>query len=153
MIFKVFALLTSLLAGAAPSPQSLPIILVRAPKAALSLQVARTGSQRERGLMGVRHLAPHSGMLFVFDADAPVAFWMKNTLIPLDMVFITSSGSVRRVFANVSVLPANLPDQKIPLEQDRAKYVIELPANEAARDGIRAGSYLSGIPGAGTSGS
>jgi uncharacterized protein len=81
-------------------------------------------------------------MIFVFGGDAPVAFWMKNTLVPLDMVFIAADGTVRRVFAKVAVVPRSLPDAEIPRESDVAKYVIELPAGEAAKDGIAAGVRL-----------
>lgn len=130
----------------AAAVQSLPVVAVQAPKAELHLQLAVTEPQRERGLMDVKHLAPHTGMIFVFDADAPVAFWMKDTLIPLDMVFVGADGTVRKVFANVPVVPPALPDDKIPLEEGTAKYVIELPAGEAASDGLRAGTRLSKLP-------
>lgn len=145
-------LLSAWLAAAAPvpTPQSLPVLAVCAPKATLHLQVAQTEPQRERGLMGVTHLAQHSGMLFVFQGDDRVTFWMKDTLIPLDMVFLSPNGRVRTIFANVPVLAHDTADSQIPLEQAQGKYVIELPANEAAKDGLRAGARVFGIPGART---
>lgn len=129
-----------------PTPQALPYIALHAPKAAIRVQVADTPAQRERGLMGVTNMAPHTGMLFVFDNDAPVAFWMKDTLIPLDMVFVGPDGIVRRVFARVPVVPRTLPDAQIPLEQATAKYVIELPAGEAAKDGLQPGARVEALP-------
>ena len=129
-----------------PPPQALPAITVRAPRARLHLQVAHTEEQRERGLMSVRALPPHTGMIFVFDRDAPVAFWMKDTLIPLDMVFVAQDGSVRRIFASVPVVSPRLPDAQIPLEQGTAKFVIELPAGEAAKDGLLPGARIEGLP-------
>jgi uncharacterized protein len=120
----------------------LPAVVVHAPSANLSLEVARTESQREHGLMNRTQIAPHTGMIFVFDGDGPVAFWMKDTLVPLDMVFVGGDGRVRRVFANVAVVSPALPDQDIPREAGVAKYVIELPAGEAAKDGIAAGVPL-----------
>jgi hypothetical protein len=105
------------------------------------LEVARTEPQRERGLMFRQSLPPHTGMIFVFDRDDSIAFWMKNTLIPLDMVFIASDGTVGRVFANVPVA-GNIPDDRIPQERSRARYVIELPGGEAAADGIAQGVKL-----------
>lgn len=121
---------------------ALAVVVVHAPKADLRLEVAQTEAQREHGLMDRPSLPPHTGMLFVFPADGDVAFWMKDTLIPLDMVFVGADGTVRLVDANVPTLPPNTPDGDIPLEKGSAKYVIELPAGEAARDGIIAGSRL-----------
>src|ERR1700722_594616 len=116
--------------------------VVHPPKANLRWEVARPEAQRERGLMFRHSLPPHTGMIFVFERDEQIAFWMKNTLIPLDMVFIASDGTVRRVFADVPVVPASTPDDRIPQEQSQARYVIELPAGEAAGDGIAAGVKL-----------
>jgi uncharacterized protein len=121
---------------------ALPVVAVHAPHADLSLEVARTESQREYGLMNRTRLAPHTGMIFVFDGDGTVAFWMKDTLVPLDMIFVGADGRVRRVFANVAVVSRSLPDQDIPREAGVAKYVIELPAGEAAKDGIAPGVML-----------
>jgi uncharacterized membrane protein (UPF0127 family) len=125
---------------------TLPYIALQAPRAEIRVQVASTEEQRERGLMGVKHLPAHTGMLFIFERDAPVAFWMKDTLIPLDMVFIAGDGTVRRVFVNVPVVARTLPDDQIPLEQGTAKYVIELPAGEAAKDGLREGAHVQRLP-------
>ena len=122
---------------------TLPAIVVHAPHADLTLEVARTESQREYGLMNRAQLAPHTGMIFVFGDDDPVAFWMKNTRIPLDMVFVAADGTVRRVFADVAVVSPALADADIPRESGVAKYVIELPAGEAAKDGIAAGVCLN----------
>ena len=115
---------------------------VRAPKADLTLQVARTATEREYGLMNRTRIEPHTGMIFVFTDDGPIAFWMKNTRVPLDMIFIAADGMVRRIFANVAVVDVNLSDDAIPREAGVAKYVIELPAGEAARDGIVRGLKL-----------
>lgn len=129
-----------------PTPQELHIVAVGAPHAQLRLQVAQTEPQRERGLMGVRKLGVHTGMLFVFDSDAPIEFWMKDTLIPLDMVFVGKNGIVRSVFANVPVVPVDAPDGRIPRRDGTAKYVLELPSGEAAKDGLSPGVRLSGLP-------
>lgn len=127
---------------------TLPSVVVHAPRANLSLEVARTEPQRERGLMYRTSVAPHTGMIFVFDRDDTVAFWMKNTLVPLDMIFVAADGTVRRVFADVPVVARTLPDEKIPFERARGKYVIELGAGEAVRDGVAAGVTLDlhGVP-------
>ena len=105
-----------------------------------------TELQRERGLMGVTKLAEHTGMLFVFNADVPIEFWMKDTLIPLDMIFIGKNGVVRTVFANVPVVPVDTADDRIPRRDGIAKYVLELPAGEAARDGFTRGVRILKLP-------
>jgi uncharacterized membrane protein (UPF0127 family) len=121
---------------------ALATIVVHAPKADLTLETARTETTREQGLMDRAVLAPHTGMLFVFERDERVDFWMKDTLVPLDMIFIAADGTVRRVFSNVPVVAPTLPDEQIPREGAPAKYVIELPAGEASADGIVGGVKL-----------
>lgn len=138
----MIAALALLAAIATPPPQQLPVIAVHAPKATLSLQVANTDDERERGLMSVTTLVAHTGMVFVFDEDQPVEFWMKDTLVPLDMIFVAPDGTVRTVAAKVPVVPLDTPDDRIPRRSGNAKYVLELPAGEAARDGIAAGTKL-----------
>jgi uncharacterized membrane protein (UPF0127 family) len=127
---------------------ALPTVVVHAPHAALTLEVARTDAQREHGLMDRTTVPPHTGMIFVFDRDEPVAFWMKNTLEPLDMIFVAADGTVRRVYANVAVVARSADDEAIPRESGDAKYVIELRAGEAAPDGIAPGVKLDlhGVP-------
>ncbi|HLY02278.1 MAG TPA: DUF192 domain-containing protein [Candidatus Cybelea sp.] len=134
-MFKV-AVLATVLASA------LATIVVHAPKADLTLEVARTENQREQGLMNRRVVMRQTGMLFVFERDEEVDFWMKDTLVPLDMIFIAADGTVRRVFSNVKVVAPTLPDEQIPREGAQAKYVIELAAGEASTDGIVAGVKL-----------
>jgi uncharacterized protein len=145
---SVFSLVVALALGVAgpadcTSSSALPVAVVAVPKAVLHLEVARNDPQRECGLMYRTALPEHTGMIFVFAQDAPVQFWMKNTFVPLDMVFMAADGTVRTVFANVATVPRTLPDDQIPREGDVAKYVIELPAGEAGRDGIAAGVKLN----------
>jgi uncharacterized protein len=141
-------LLASIVAAASPAPSPLPVIVLQAPQATLRLEVARNDPQREHGLMDRTSLPAHTGMLFVFDNDGPVTFWMKDTLIPLDMVFVAADGTVRLVDAAVPPAPRNAPDPAIPIEPGAGKYVIELPSGEAARDGIKRGTRLTIPPGA-----
>jgi hypothetical protein len=126
----------------------LPTVIVHAPKADLTLEVARTYAQRERGLMDRAAVPQHTGMIFVFERDEIVAFWMKDTPVPLDMIFVAADGTVRRVFADVPVVARTLPDNQIPLEAAKAKYVIEVHAGEAVQDGIAGGVKLD-IPAGG----
>ena len=93
------------------------------------------------GLPATVVIAPKA-RLFVFESDEPVSFWMKDTLIPLDMIFVASDGTVRRIFERVPVLAPGTPDNAIPLESASARYVIELAAGEAEQDGIESGTRL-----------
>ncbi|HEY4432992.1 MAG TPA: DUF192 domain-containing protein [Candidatus Cybelea sp.] len=135
-------ILAAVVAAATPVPSRLPVVVVAAPQASLRLEVARTGPQREHGLMDRTSLPEHTGMLFVFDQDGPLTFWMKDTLVPLDMVFVGPDGTVRSIAAKVQPAPLSEADATIPLEPGVGKYVIELPAGEAARDGIKPGTRL-----------
>jgi uncharacterized protein len=127
---------------------ALATVVVHAPRVDLTLEVARTNAQREHGLMDRTTLAPHTGMIFVFERDEPVEFWMKDTLVPLDMIFVGADGTVRRVFSNVAVVPRTLADDRIPREGSAAKFVIELSAGESANDGLTQGVKLDlrGVP-------
>jgi uncharacterized membrane protein (UPF0127 family) len=62
-----------------------------------SVDVAATPEQQERGLMFVKSLAPDRGMIFPYDPPQQIAFWMKNTLIPLDIIFIRADGTIAKI--------------------------------------------------------
>lgn len=129
-------------------PQPMAVVRsldVQAPKARLHLEIADNEAARERGLMFRTGLAPHSGMVFVFERDDAVTFWMKNTLISLDMIFVGADGRVSTVSAKVPAALPDIPDQQIPRRTGRAKYVLELPAGEAARDGLKPGARLEAL--------
>src|SRR5262245_4494417 len=68
------------------------------------VEIADNDASRERGLMDRRYMAADHGMLFEFTSDAPQSFWMKNTYIPLDMIFISPSGVATHIAANAEPL-------------------------------------------------
>jgi uncharacterized membrane protein (UPF0127 family) len=116
---------------------------VRAPKAILSLAAATNQKERERGLMDVRVLPARVGMVFKFvGGDDFHVLWMKNTLIPLDMVYVRADGTVSSIEKNVPATRHATPDQKIPRRYGNGQFVIELNAGEAARDGLAPGVRL-----------
>ncbi len=140
---EVLALVLAVVTATLPPPQHLPTISVKTLHATLTLQVARTDREREIGLMNVTSLPDHTGMIFVFPQDGPVTFWMKDTLIPLDMVFVAKDGTVRDIDVRVPTVPLTMPNENIPMEQGNAKFVIELASGEAEAAGIFVGTKLA----------
>lgn len=148
LLAAMLALSVPLRAAAAQAPCSpqpvrgAPVDVI-APQATLHLRVADDPATREYGLMCVLALAVHTGMIFVFPGgDLPQEFWMKNTLIPLDMVWVRADGRVTTVAADVPATTVDTPDEAIPRRSGVGTFVIELAAGEAARDGIKAGAKL-----------
>ena len=103
-----------------------------------TVDVADTPQERGQGLMWVTEMAPDAGMLFVYDAPSQVSFWMKNTLIPLDMIFTDARGVVRRVHANA------IPGDLRPIRGGSSDIltVLEINGGLAAELGIEAGAQL-----------
>jgi uncharacterized membrane protein (UPF0127 family) len=117
-------------------------VLVTAPRALLTLQVAADEETRERGLMFRPRLAPQHGMLFVFSREGERHFWMKNTYVALDMAFVASNGRVLSIAAGVPAAAAGTSEEQIPRRSGYGRFVVELPADEAAADGIAPGTVL-----------
>ncbi len=121
-------------------------LLVRAPRATLRLAVVADDVSRARGLMEVASVAPGEGMLFAFTGgDERRYFWMKDTIAPLDMVFVRGSGVVTSVAADVPATLPETPDDQIERRDGIGRYVIELGAGDAARRGIARG-VKRGVP-------
>jgi uncharacterized membrane protein (UPF0127 family) len=102
-----------------------------------TVELAATPEERARGLMFRRTLAPDSGMLFDFGRAEPVAMWMKNTLIPLDMLFIAGDGAV------VNIAQRTVPGSLTPIPAARpVRFVLELPGGTSSRLGIKPGDKV-----------
>lgn len=101
------------------------------------IYLAINRAQTRRGLMHVRNLPPMTGMLFVYESDDYYSMWMKNTYIPLDMVFARSDGTVSSVIRNTE------PHSLLSLTAiEPVRYVLELNAGLTAQLSIDAGSRL-----------
>ncbi len=101
------------------------------------VEVALTPEEHARGLMYRSHLDPDAGMLFVFDEPRVQRFWMKNTLIPLDMIFIGPDRRIAGVVENAA--PETETERMVPA---RSQYVLEIGGGLASRLGIHAGELV-----------
>lgn len=123
--------------------QTCRVLEVRAPRRTLRLAVAATEPKREHGLMNVATVRRGEGMLFAFaDGDQTRYFWMKNTIAPLDMLFVKGDGVISSIAADVPATPAGAGDDKVARRDGTGRFVVELAAGEAARLGIAAGQRL-----------
>ncbi|MES2312788.1 MAG: DUF192 domain-containing protein [Pseudomonadota bacterium] len=105
-----------------------------------SVEFATDDASREHGLMMRTTLAPDHGMLFVFPYQAPQGFWMKNTLIPLDILYFDTDR--RLVSTQSNVPPCKADPCPIYPSNAPARYVLELSAGTANRIGVRVGDEL-----------
>jgi len=110
-------------------------------QARVSVEVARTRRALERGLMNRTHLPPDAGMLFLFRRPKVQTFWMRDTLIPLDMIFVSSDMVVAGVVENAE--PKTLTRRTLPGVV--SQYVVEVNASWAREHGVEAGAPVEFI--------
>lgn len=103
-----------------------------------TVEVARTDEERAKGLMFRKELAEGTGMLFDFKPDQDVAMWMRNTYIPLDMLFINADGTIRRIAENTEPLS----EKTIP-SGGPVRGVLEVIGGTAKKLGIAPGDKVA----------
>ena len=124
--------------GAQTGLQQVPLTIRSATGTHLfTVEIAANPEQQERGLMFRRDLAPDHGMIFPYSPAQDVAFWMKNTLIPLDMIFIRADGTIARI-ANAKPL-----DETAVPSGEPVAAVLEIRGGRAEELGIREGDAVS----------
>ncbi|MDF2999443.1 MAG: hypothetical protein K0R27_5080 [Xanthobacteraceae bacterium] len=104
---------------------------------AVNIELAVTPAERAKGLMYRTQLAPDAGMLFDFEVDQPVYMWMKNTYIPLDMLFIRADGRVASIATDTTPLSTETISSGGPV-----RAVLELPAGTVRAKGIAVGDRV-----------
>jgi uncharacterized protein len=115
----------------------LEIVRADGTTAAFQVEVATTSEQQELGLMYRTKLAPDAGMFFLWPHDQMISMWMKNTEIPLDMLFVERDGRIAKIIANA------VPEDLTPLSSDAPlRAVIEIGGGEAARQKIEVGDRV-----------
>lgn len=111
-------------------PESTPAVTV-------TVELARTVREQQRGLMDRQHLDADHGMLFLYEAMAPRSFWMERTLIPLDMIFIDDSFRVVGVVHDAE--PGTRTSQRV---EGESRYVLEVNGGFARHHGISRGARV-----------
>jgi uncharacterized protein len=144
MLFRRHFLVLALLLATAPAwaletfgTSELTIQTAAGPQK-FSIELALTDAQMEQGLMFRRSMAPDAGMLFDFKQPTPVTMWMKNTVIPLDMLFLDTSGKIIDIHQRAVPYSTDIIASAVP-----ARYVIELNGGTVARLGIRLGDQVT----------
>jgi uncharacterized membrane protein (UPF0127 family) len=141
-VIAALAVALTLAAGCGPTEPSAVIATAGGP-VEVTVEVAATDPVRARGLMYRTSLADGHGMLFVFPTETDHAFWMKNTFIPLDLLFIGGDGRIVGIHADAR------PQSTAQISVGRpSRWVLEVPGGFAARRGIRTGDRveLRGVP-------
>jgi uncharacterized membrane protein (UPF0127 family) len=129
-------------AGCPPDPGKAPplgqgrVSFVEA-RVAIDVEIAHTEAARARGLMFRKSLADDAGMLFIFERQRRLGFWMRNTCIGLDMIFIADDGVIVGIEENVPTLN----DDSYQVGCD-ARFVVEVNAGWCRRNGVRPGQRL-----------
>ncbi|NHF72259.1 DUF192 domain-containing protein [Paracoccus xiamenensis] len=129
-----------------PAPPSCQedIALFPTAERAIRVEIADDPAERAQGLMNRSSLAENSGMLFIFEEPREAAFWMKNTLIPLDMIFMDAKGVIRHIHPSavphdLTPVPGAAPGDPAP----ERLMVLEVAGGEAARLGLTVGMAMS----------
>jgi len=106
-------------------------------RARFQVEIAATRAEQQRGLMFRKSLAPDQGMLFTYAKPQPAAFWMKNTLIPLDIIYIAPNGRVLSIVRNAQ------PHNEMPMPSGGPVLgVLEIAGGRAAQLGILPGDKV-----------
>jgi uncharacterized protein len=123
---------------AAPAPTATVLLFPEGhPDAAVRVRVVKSEATRRRGLMYVRALPEDEGMLFLFPEEEQQSFWMRNTYVPLDMIFIRSDLTVLGVAENARPLTDNPR-----FVEGESQYVLEVNAGWARKHGVREGTRV-----------
>ncbi len=134
-VFAILALFSATAAFALPV-ETITIDTKAGPHS-FSMEVASDDESREKGLMFRKEMAPDAGMLFDFHTPQLVSFWMENTILPLDMLFVRADGTIARIKANATPYSReNIPSG------EPVQLVIELNAGRAAALGITEGGKV-----------
>lgn len=116
------------------------LLQIRVDDARFRVEVAASEQERRQGLMFRTQLPDNGGMLFIQPEPGPASFWMKNTYIPLDLLYFDNAGQLLDIQADTP--PCATPDCPVYSSDGPVKYILELNAGSARRLGLKPGARL-----------
>jgi len=145
-IYKLFLLLTlaATLGGGACASEPHVVLHTARGEVPVSVEIAATPERRSLGLMYRKELGANAGMLFIFDRSEPLTFWMKNTVLPLDMIFIGEDKRVVGIVKDAAPFTTTPRGVAAP-----SRYVLEVNAGFSDAHGVARGDQVSfeAVPG------
>lgn len=132
----VFALVALLLAACSNAENRLVLHTAKG-DFAFTVEIADDNAERAQGLMFRDHLAADAGMLFDYGQEQLASFWMQNTLIPLDMIFIGADGTVKTIHVNARPLDTTSIPSEVPI-----RFVLEIPGGRSTEIGLAVGDKM-----------
>ncbi|AEQ51208.1 DUF192 domain-containing protein [Pelagibacterium halotolerans] len=137
LVLSALMLLAALAPALAQDGEDVAVINSGDQSFTFTVEIADTPEETARGLMFREELAPDAGMLFDFVEERPASFWMQNTLISLDMLFIKADGEIVRIHENA------VPMDTTPIPSgEPIRFVLEIPGGRSAELGLEAGARL-----------
>jgi uncharacterized protein len=138
-LIKNFIFMLLLLTAGCRAEQELPTAEIQVGQDSYSVEIARSPEEHQQGLMHRDTLGEYAGMLFVFERDRHLSFWMKNTYIPLSIAYISKDGVIRSIHDMQ-------PESLRPIESEVAvRFALELPQGAFARSEAAAGDRIEGL--------
>lgn len=134
MVVFAFAML---LLAACSNTESRVVVQTAKGAFAFTIEIADDDAERAQGLMFRDYLAPDAGMLFDYGQEQLTSFWMQNTLIPLDMIFVGADGIVKNIQVNARPLDTTSIPSKFPV-----RFVLEIPGGRSTEIGLAVGDRM-----------
>lgn len=139
MVFALLALVfvAACSSGAGTAAEDRAILHTSTGDYSFKIEIADDNEERARGLMFRTELAPDAGMLFDYGQEQLASFWMQNTVIPLDMIFIGADGVVKNIHVNARPLDTTSIPSGVPV-----RFVLEIPGGRSREIGLKVGDTL-----------
>ncbi|MFW5715247.1 MAG: DUF192 domain-containing protein [bacterium] len=136
---KFLILLMLIMSAGCSADQGLPTAEIEVGQDTYTVEIARSEEEHQQGLMHRDSLGDYAGMLFVFERDRHLSFWMKNTYIPLSIAYISKAGVIKSIHDMQ-------PESLRPVKSEVAvRFALELPQGAFARSGVQPGDKIEAL--------